>query len=79
VLRIAALDSSRVPNAPVLVAEVDGEVRAVVSIEDGAAIADPFYPTRDVVELLRMHAERSRRFSGPGLLRRLTLRPRSAL
>ena len=79
VIRIAALDSARVPSAPLLVAEVGGQVRAVVSVEDGRAIADPFHSTRDLVELLRMHAERSRRFSGPGLLRRLTLRPRSAL
>ena len=77
-LRIAALDSARIPSSPLLVAEVDGRVRAVLSLEDGKAIADPFYPTRDLLELLRAHAAGLARARRPGLLQRLTLRPRSA-
>jgi hypothetical protein len=79
VLRIATLDSARVPAAPLLVAEVNGQVRAAVSIEDGRAIADPFHPTSDLLELLRTHAAASAGQVRPTLLKRLVLRPRSAL
>jgi hypothetical protein len=78
VLRVAALDSSRVPSAPLLVAEVDGQVRAVRSIHDDDTIADPFFATSDVVELLSIHAERIRRYERPSLLERLGLRARTA-
>jgi hypothetical protein len=77
VLRIAALDSARVPVAPLLVAEVDGHVRAALSLDDGQAIADPFHATRDLLDLLQAHAAASPRQS-KGLLTRLGLRPRSA-
>ena len=78
-LRVAALDSARVPAAPLLVAEVDGQVRVAVSLEDGRMIADPFHSTADLAALLRAHSEALARDERPGLLRRLTLRPRSAL
>jgi hypothetical protein len=55
--RLAALDSSRVPTAPVLLAEVDGELRAALSLQDSAVVADPFYPTLDLIVLLRTHAQ----------------------
>jgi hypothetical protein len=77
VLRIAALDSARVPAAPLLVAEVDGQVRAALSLEDGASMADPFHASRDLLDLLRAHAAASPR-RPKGLLTRLGLRPRSA-
>ena len=76
VLRIAALDSTRVPAAPLLVAEVDGLVRAALSLEDGKAIADPFHATADLLDLLRAHAKALPRPSH-SLLTRLRLRPRS--
>jgi hypothetical protein len=50
--RVAEVDSSEVPAAPMLLAEVDGEVRAAVSLADGALVADPFHDTRAIVELL---------------------------
>jgi hypothetical protein len=78
VLHLAALDSARVPMAPLLVAEVDGRVRAALSIDDGGSIADPFYSSRDLVNLLRAHAEVTREERKPRLLSRLGLRPRSA-
>jgi hypothetical protein len=56
VLRVAALDSASVPRSPLLVAEVDGKVRAVLSLDDGAHVADPFHPTRDLLDLLRARA-----------------------
>jgi hypothetical protein len=54
--RLAALDSAKVPDGPLLVAEVDGELWAAVAIGRGAAIADPFRPSAEVVELLRARA-----------------------
>lgn len=55
--RVAALDSATVPPAPVLVAEVDGELRAVLSLRDGSAVADPFHPSAELLALLRAHVE----------------------
>jgi hypothetical protein len=55
--RLAALDSARsLPPEPLLLAEVDDELRAALSLHDGSAIADPFHPTLDILELLRAHA-----------------------
>jgi hypothetical protein len=53
--RLAILDSQRVRRDIVLVAEVDGELRAALT-EDGTAIADPFHHTADLVLLLRERA-----------------------
>lgn len=50
--RLAALDGVHLPHGDLLVAEVDGVVRAAMRIEDRAFVADPFAYTRDVVELL---------------------------
>jgi hypothetical protein len=61
--RLAAPDSTPVPAAPVLVAEVDGELRAALSLRDGSAIADPFHHTALHVDLLRARAAMQR--SGP--------------
>lgn len=55
-IRLAALDSSEVPAAPLLLAEVDGELRAALSLDDGGAIADPFFPTLHLLSLMRSHA-----------------------
>jgi hypothetical protein len=63
VARLAALDSQTAPEGEVVVAEIGGELRAAVEIDSGAAIADPFRPTADVVSLLR---ERAAQVSRPG-------------
>ncbi len=55
--RLAALDSAEVPTAPVLMAEVDGEPQAALSLRDGQVVADPFAPTAELVSLLRVHAD----------------------
>jgi hypothetical protein len=60
--RLAALDSTRYDGGPALVAEVDGELWAAVSIEGDAAMADPFRPS---AELLLLLAERSRQLRTP--------------
>src|SRR5205085_3090980 len=55
--RLAFLDSKPKPPAqPLLLSEADGELRAAISLSDGSSIADPFYPTLDLIELLRVHA-----------------------
>jgi hypothetical protein len=55
--RLAALDSARpLAGGQVLVAEVDGRLVAAVSLHDGRAIADPFVPSAEAVEILRVHA-----------------------
>jgi hypothetical protein len=57
VARLAALDSARdAPPAPLLVAEVDGALRVALSLRDGSAIADPFFPTADILTLVRARA-----------------------
>ena len=54
--RVAERDSRPLPPAPRLVAERDGIVLAVLSLETGEAVADPFRPTDELVELLRCRA-----------------------
>jgi hypothetical protein len=59
--QLAALDSHRpLRGWHVLVGELDGRIVAAVSMHDGRAVADPFVPTADIVESLRLHASASR-------------------
>jgi|1185.fasta_scaffold459828_2 hypothetical protein len=55
---LAMLDSTPQLRGHVLVAESGGLVLAAISLEDGRVAADPFFPTADLVELLRARAER---------------------
>jgi hypothetical protein len=76
--RLAALDSAPVtPPAPLLVAEVEGELQAALSLSDGTTIADPFYPSAELVALLRAHADQAgaRDLSPRGRRRRRRLAP----
>jgi hypothetical protein len=57
---LAALDSATIPTEPVLVAELDGELSAALSLHDDTSIADPFRPTAEIVALLRAHAAAAR-------------------
>ena len=52
---LAALESRTLPTGPFLIAEVGGRAHAALSLSDGAAIADPFEHTAQLVELLRSH------------------------
>lgn len=56
VRRLSALDSRRPPVEPLLLAEIDGVLHAAVAVADGDAVADPFRPTAEIVELLRLRA-----------------------
>ena len=56
--RLAALDSAdSVPPRPLLLAEVDGTLRAALSLRDGTSIADPFFETVGLLILLGAHAK----------------------
>ena len=55
--RLAALDERPLPSGDVLLAFVDGELRAAFAAPSAHAVADPFEPTADVVELLRLRSE----------------------
>lgn len=58
--RLADRDCAAPLTAPVLGAEVEGEVRAAICLETGRVVADPFRPTADLVELLRTRAAQLR-------------------
>jgi len=59
--RLAALDSARALTGRVLLAEVDGELRAALSTETGTSIADPFFRTAGLVALLEVEAKQEHR------------------
>lgn len=61
--RLAALDSADPIAGPALMAEVDGELRAALALEDGRVIADPFHPTAQLVVLLEVQAAQPARRS----------------
>jgi hypothetical protein len=58
--RLAAIDSAAPPTGEVLLGEMGDELWAAVSVDTGAAIADPFRPSADLVALLRFRAARVR-------------------
>lgn len=60
---LAAVDSQTVPEGVLLVAEVNGELWAAVSLTAKGAIADPFRPTADVRALLEARARQLPRAS----------------
>ena len=59
--RLAQLDAARLPEGELLVAEAEGEIRAALRVTDSAYVADPFYPSRELVGLLDVRAKRMRR------------------
>lgn len=63
--RLAELDSSRPPAGEALLAELDGRPVAAIELASERVIADPFRPTAEVVELLRLRARRLGAAAGP--------------
>jgi hypothetical protein len=53
--RLAALDDAPALRGEILLAEQAGDIRAALSLENARAIANPFAPTAELVEILRMH------------------------
>jgi hypothetical protein len=58
--RIAERDSSAIPAGEVLVAESGGEIRAAIEVDGSLAVADPFQPTAELLDLLRTRASQVR-------------------
>jgi hypothetical protein len=58
--RLAQLDSRRLAEGELLVAEVEGDLRAALPLAGGSAIADPFRPTAALVSLLGVRAAQIR-------------------
>jgi hypothetical protein len=52
--RLAALDSGSPPRGPALIAEADARILAALPLGSGRPIADPFEPTRELVQLLEL-------------------------
>jgi hypothetical protein len=78
VRRLAALDSAFPPTGDVLLAEMGDELWAALSVDTGVAVADPFRPSRDLVDLLRFRADRLTRDSRSHRGLRTHLLPRAA-
>ena len=57
IAHLAALDSAPAPRGPVLLAEVDGDAKAALSLRDGRVVADPFSRTTGLVSMLRVQAD----------------------
>ena len=64
---LASLDEDSVPPEPVLLAEVDGELWAALSLSTHSHVADPFRPSGELVDLLRHRAQQLR--AAPGMTR----------
>jgi hypothetical protein len=54
--RLAELDDAPELRGTVLLAVIDGEAVAALSLLDGRVVADPFVPTQEAVGLLRLRA-----------------------
>ena len=82
VARIAALDSGHAPVGDAMLAFAAGELRAVLPLDGGRPLADPFHRTAELVELLRYSVDRERtrdaRRRRPRIGRLLLPRPRPA-
>jgi hypothetical protein len=70
---IERLAGAHPPGGPFVVAEIDGELRAAVSLADGTVLTDPLRPAPAALELLRARALQLEDAQGP---RRRRLRRR---
>ena len=77
--RLAMLDSAdAAPPRPLLLAEVDRELRAALSLRDGSAIADPFHSTAATLSVMRAHARQTAMSQGrQGARRAIRVWPRA--
>jgi len=78
--RLAQRDSRPVPEGELLIALVDGEARAAISLASGETIADPFHRTEELVGMLTLRGSRlrgERRQRRRGLTLSLLLSPAS--
>jgi hypothetical protein len=54
---LAALDDAPMLDGPVLLAVLDGEEVAALSLRNGRVVANPFVLTGEAIALLRLRAE----------------------
>jgi hypothetical protein len=57
--RLAGRDSAVLPDDDFLIAEVANEAWAAIGLHTRALVADPFRPSGQVAELLRMRVDRA--------------------
>ena len=74
-VRLAQLDGAPRPSSAMLVAERDDEIVAALPFYGGRAIADPFLPTAELVELLRARVQLLAAAAPSGRGQRRHLRP----
>ena len=74
-VRLAQLDGAPRPSDAMLVAELDDQIVAAVPFDGGRAIADPFLPTAELVELLRARIQLLAAAAPTGRGQRRRLRP----
>jgi len=55
IVRLAALDSTRPFDGDALIAEIDGQAAAAMSLDTGKVVADPFARTAELVDMLEVH------------------------
>jgi hypothetical protein len=60
IARLAALYDRRPPTGPLLLAEVDAELQAALTLTDGQELREPYLPTAALVELLALRAKHLR-------------------
>ena len=77
--RLAGRDSARVPEGEVVIAMVDGELRAAIAVACGTVVADPFRQTAELVELLGLRAAQLRRRRRAGMIARVRRAPAAPL
>jgi hypothetical protein len=58
--RLAALDDRGTPHGDAMLAFVDGELRAALTLDGRKALADPFRRTAELVELLHVRVDQKR-------------------
>ena len=58
--RLATLYDRPLPSGPLLLAEVDGELQAAVTLSGAQELMDPYLPTAALVELLALRAKHLR-------------------
>jgi hypothetical protein len=58
--RLAALYDRPLPSGPLLLAEVDGELQAALTLTGAQELMEPYLPTAALVELLALRAKHLR-------------------
>ena len=80
VARLAQLDSGTSPAAPLLGAEVEGQLLVAMSIPSGESVADPFSRTEEVRDLVGVRvAQLNERHSTRGRRRHIRTRSRGTV